>query len=63
VRSRLLGSRGRLLHRAALGTLHAGANTVRVRLPRRVGKGAYRLVFDATGEAGNAHALVRVNVS
>ena len=63
VHSRLLGSRGRLLHRTALGELHAGANVIRVKLPPRVGKGAYRLVFDATGEGGTVHALVRVNVN
>ena len=63
VRSRLLSGRGRLLKQSALGTLHAGANTIRVQLPRRLGRGAYRLLLDATGEAGTVHALVRVNVS
>ena len=63
VRSRLLSGRGRLLKRVGLGTLHAGANTVRVRLPRRLNRGAYRLMFDASGEGGTAHALVRVKVN
>jgi large repetitive protein len=63
VRSRLVGGRGRVLKRSLLGTLHAGANTVQVRLPHRLAKGAYRLVFDASGEGGTAHAFVRVKVA
>jgi hypothetical protein len=63
VRSRLLSGKGRVLKRGLLGSLHAGANTVRVRLPRGLGKGAYRLVLDASGEGGSAHAQVRVSVS
>ena len=60
VKSRLLGSKGRLLKRASLGSLHAGANTVRVQIPRALRKGSYRLVLDASGESGSAHAQVRV---
>ena len=63
VRSRLLSGKGRLVNRALIGTLHAGANTVRVAVPKRIGKGAYRLRFDATGDGGNAHAYVRVFVA
>lgn len=62
VRSRLLSGRGRVLNRAVLGTLHAGANTVRIKLPHRLGKGAYRLMVDASGDGRSAHALVRVKV-
>ncbi|MFL6037114.1 MAG: hypothetical protein ACJ74B_00610, partial [Gaiellaceae bacterium] len=62
VRSRLLTGRGRLVKRNRLGTLRAGTNTVRVQLPRGLGRGAYRLVLDASGDAGTAHASVRVNV-
>src|SRR5919201_2349792 len=62
VRSRLVGGRGGVLKRDHQGTLHAGANTVRVRLPRRLAKGAYRLIFDASGDGGVAHASVRVKV-
>jgi hypothetical protein len=35
---------------------------VKVKLPARLGRGAYRLLLDATGKAGTAHALVRVRV-
>jgi Bacterial Ig-like domain len=63
VRSRLVGGSGRVLKRNLLGTLHAGANTVRVRLPQRLAKGPYRLFFDASGDGGTAHAYVRVKVS
>jgi large repetitive protein len=62
VRSRLLTGRGRVLKRGVLGSLHAGANTVRVAMPKRLAKGAYRLVLDATGDSGLAHASVRVSV-
>jgi hypothetical protein len=63
VRSRLLNGNGRLLNRVKLGTLHAGANIVRVRFPGRLGKGAYRLMLDANGDGRTVHALVRVRVS
>ena len=62
VRSRLLSGRGRVLKRGLVGTLHAGANIVRVRLPHRLSRGVYRLMFVASGEDGTAHALVRVTV-
>jgi hypothetical protein len=51
-----------VLNRRVLGKLHAGANTVRVKLPHRLGKGAYRLMLDASGDGHSAHALVRVKV-
>ena len=63
VRSRLVGGRGRVLKRNQLGTLHAGANAVRVHLPRRLARGAYRLIFDASADGGTAHAFVRVRVA
>jgi hypothetical protein len=65
VGSRLLTGKGRLLKRVALGSLHAGANTVRVSLPKAIGKGTYRLAFDADadGDGGSAHAFVRIFVS
>jgi hypothetical protein len=63
VRSRLLKGSGRVVTRKLLGRLHAGANDVRVKLPRGLGKGAYRLVLDATADARTARAVVRVNVA
>ena len=63
VRSRLVGGRGHVLTRHLVGTLHAGANTVRIRMPRRLAKGAYRLIFDASAGGGTAHAFVRVKVA
>ncbi len=62
VRSRLLTSHGRLVKRGQLGLLRAGTNNVRLKLPAGLRRGAYRLMLDATGEAGTAHALVRVTV-
>jgi len=61
VRSRLL-SKGRLLKRGVLGSLHAGANNVRVVLPKKLAKGSYQLVLDAAGGGNLAHASVRVSV-
>jgi hypothetical protein len=63
VHSRFLNGRGKLLKRSLVGSLHAGANTVRVKLPGKLGKGAYRLVFDAKGETRVVHASVRVKVA
>jgi hypothetical protein len=63
VRSRLLNGRGRVVKRGVLGSLHAGTNTVLVKLPRRLGKGAYRLMLDVSGDGRTAHALVRINVT
>lgn len=62
VRRRLLNGRGRLVTGGAVGTLSAGTTSVRVKLPRKLRGGAYRLVFDATGEGGAARAVVRVKV-
>jgi hypothetical protein len=62
VRSRLLNSHGRVLKRAQLGLLGSGTNNVRVKLSRALRRGAYRLMLDATGKAGTAHALVRIKV-
>jgi hypothetical protein len=62
VGSRLLTTHGRLLKRTALGQLHAGSSNVKVRLPRTLQSGAYRLLLDASGTAGKAHAVVRVKV-
>jgi large repetitive protein len=63
VRSSLVNARGRVLKRHALGALEAGANTIRVKLPKRLGKGAYRFVLDASGGGRKARAYVRVNVA
>jgi hypothetical protein len=62
VRSRLLNGHGRVVKRGQLGMLRAGTNKVRVKLPGGLRRGAYRLMLDATGEAGTAQALVRVTV-
>jgi Bacterial Ig-like domain len=62
VKSRLLRRDGKLVKRSVFGELHAGANTVRVKVPRGLGKGAYRLVLDATGNGRRASASVRVDV-
>ncbi len=62
VRRRLLNERGRLVKGGAVGTLRAGTTSVRVKLPRKLRRGAYRLVFDATGEGGEARAFVRVKI-
>jgi hypothetical protein len=62
VRRRLLNGRGRLVKGGAVGTLRAGTTSVRVQLPLELRSGAYRLVFDATGEGGKARAFVRVKI-
>jgi len=62
VRSRLLNGHGRVIKRGQLGMLRAGRNNVRFQLPVALRRGAYRLMLDATGEAGTAQALVRVTV-
>src|SRR3954469_7805069 len=50
VRARLLTGRGRVVKRDLLGTLPAGANTIRVTVPKHLAKGAYRLLLDASGD-------------
>jgi hypothetical protein len=62
VRSRLLNGHGRVVKRGQFGMLQSGTNNIRVKLPGGLRRGAYRLMLDATGEAGAAHALVRVTV-
>jgi len=62
VNTRLLGARGKVLTRSKLGKLHAGSNGVRVKLPRGLHSGSYRLVVDATGTGGTAHTRVLVRV-
>ena len=62
VRSRLLNGHGRVVKRGQLGMLQSGTNNIRVKLPGGLRPGAYRLMLDATGEGGTAHALVRVKV-
>ena len=62
VRSRLLNGRGRVIKRGQFGMLQSGTNNIRVKLPGGLRPGAYRLMLDATGEGGTAHALVRVKV-
>jgi hypothetical protein len=62
VGSRLLNGHGRDVKRGQLGNLRAGTNNVRVKLPAGLRRGAYRLMLDATGPNGMAHALVRVQV-
>jgi len=62
VRSRLLNGHGRVVKRGQLGILQSGTNNIRVKLPGGLRRGAYRLMLDATGEGGTAHALVRVKV-
>jgi Big-like domain-containing protein len=62
VRTRLLNKRGRVVKRGNLGTLRPGATKVRIKLPRGLHRGSYRLMFDATAPNGRARALVRVKV-
>jgi hypothetical protein len=62
VRKRLLNSRGRVVTRGVVGKLRAGASTVRIKLPRKLRRGAYRLVLDATRDGRRARAVVRVKV-
>jgi hypothetical protein len=62
VGSRLLNGHGRVVKRGRFGTLRAGTNLVKVKLPGALKRGAYRLMLDASGTDGTAHALVRVQV-
>jgi hypothetical protein len=63
VRNRLLDGHGRVVNRGAVRKLHAGANKMRITLPRKLSRGTYQMVFDATGEGGKARALVRVKTA
>jgi hypothetical protein len=62
VRNRLLNARGRVVKRGTVGMLRAGTTNVRVKLPRGLRRGSYRLLLDATGESGKARATVRIRV-
>ena len=62
VRNRLLNGRGRVVQRGKAKMFRAGTTKIRVKLPRSLRRGAYRLTFDAAGEGGQAHASVRVKV-
>jgi hypothetical protein len=62
LKNQLVNSRGRVLHRGVVGRLKAGSSNVSVKLPRLLQKGAYRLLLDAAGKDGSAHATVRVGV-
>jgi hypothetical protein len=62
LRKRFLNAHGRVLTRGVVGQLRAGTTTVRVRLPRNLRLGGYRLVLDAIGVGGSARASVRVKV-
>jgi hypothetical protein len=62
VNTRLLGRRGKVLTHSKLGKLHAGSNSVRVKLPRGLHSGSYRLMVDAIGTGGRAHTQVLVKV-
>jgi hypothetical protein len=63
VSNRLFNAKGRLVKRGRLGSLRAGTTVVRIKLPRSLHRGAYRLMLDASSAVGTAHALVRVNVT
>jgi hypothetical protein len=62
VRNRLLNARGRVVKRGGFGSLNAGTTKVRVKVPRGLKRGSYRLLLDARGENGVARAVVRVKV-
>jgi hypothetical protein len=62
VSNRLLNAKGHVVKRGRLGSLRAGTTIVRIKLPGSLQRGAYRLMLDASGVAGTAHALVRVSV-
>jgi hypothetical protein len=63
VRNRLLNARGRVVKRGALRKLHAGTTKMRITLPRKLSRGTYRMVFDASGTSGKARAQVRVKTA
>ncbi len=62
VKNQLVNGRGRVVHRSVVGRLKAGASNVRVKLPRALHKGTYRLLLDAAGKDGSARATVRVGI-
>jgi uncharacterized protein YfaS (alpha-2-macroglobulin family) len=62
VRSRLLNSHGGVVKRGQLRLLRAGTSKLSFKLPPGLRRGAYRLLLDATGDAGTARAQVRVQV-
>ncbi len=59
VRARLLAG-ARAVTSTQLGHLHAGASSVRVKLPRRLTRGTYKLVLDATAGTRTARTVVAV---
>jgi hypothetical protein len=59
VRARLLSGR-RTVETTKLGHLKAGTSTVRVKLPRRLASGSYKLALDATAGARTARTSVVV---
>jgi hypothetical protein len=61
--NRLLNAKGRLVTSGRIGALKAGTTTVRIKLPRSLRRGTYRLLLDAAGVDNKAQALVRVSVS
>jgi hypothetical protein len=63
VNSRLLNTRGHLVDRGRIGSLRAGTTTVRVKLPRSLRRGAYRLLVDANGGGDTARAVLRLKVT
>jgi hypothetical protein len=63
VSNRLLNAKGRLVTRGRIGSLRAGTSIVRIKLPRSLSRGTYRLVLDAAGADNRAQAQVRVSVS
>jgi hypothetical protein len=63
VSNRLLNSKGRLVTSGRIGALRAGTSIVRIKLPRSLSRGTYRLVLDAAGADNRAQAQVRVSVS
>ncbi len=62
VRSRLLNSHGGVVKRGQLRLLRAGTSKLSFKLPAGLRRGAYRLLLDATGDAGTVRAQVRVQV-
>jgi hypothetical protein len=59
VHARLLAG-ARALKSARFGRLHAGASTVRVKLPLRLARRTYKLVLDATAGTRTARTVVTV---